>query len=154
MKRSGLLFLLFLFLVNIQACKDKNSEAVDPRNQYIGNYDVAYTSSTTLNDFPFVPKETASGTIVITKGAAADELKLAIAFKNYNEEVGAKLQGNKFTVLKQKEKVYINEYNTFEADYAGSGEFSGANLNITAIAQTTANGGKVVKNMVFNGIKK
>lgn len=153
MKRSGILF--FFLLVFALGCKVRGGgDDVDVRDQYIGEYDVAYTATTMIGTFPYNPGENGQGKITIQKGDIINDLKLTISFPAYNETVLARLDGARFTLQKQKENLLINN-RSYEADYAGSGEFKGANLTINAISKlTTPDGTKIVKNGVFNGVKK
>jgi hypothetical protein len=143
-----------LFLVFVFSCKSKDKDNVNPREQFIGTYDVAYTASTQIGTLPFNPNETGNGQIVISAGNAADELKFDISFPAYTETIMGKLSGSTVVWEKQKDVLKIGS-GSYDADYTASGEFRGANLNINARAETTTpDGTKIVKTSVFNGIKK
>ncbi|WP_234734225.1 hypothetical protein [Tellurirhabdus bombi] len=151
MIRSTIFLLVLVFAFS---CKSKNKDDVNPREQYVGTYDVAYTASTLVGTLPFNPNERGNGQVVVSAGNAADELKFDISFPAYTETIMAKLSGGTFVWEKQKDILKVGA-GSYDADYSASGEFRGANLIINARAETTTpDGTKIVKTSTFNGIKK
>ncbi|WP_128543634.1 hypothetical protein [Larkinella soli] len=152
MRRIVPFFLLLLLIVT--SCKKGGSdiENVDPRDQYLGVYDVDYSSRTVVGTIN-TNGDSGKGTITISKGNAADELQLAVVFPDYNGTELAKLNGSKFTMGRTRQQIKI--YNaTYDGEYNGTGSFDGKNLTITAVVKSNQNGTPIEWIQNWKGLRR
>ncbi|MBC8154296.1 MAG: hypothetical protein H7Z72_15440, partial [Bacteroidetes bacterium] len=143
------------------ACKQKNSaEEIDLVTQYVGTYDpIQYTATTIISTSAgdeLFSRDEARGTLTIEKGtAASDEFFINIKFPGYNEQLTAKLDGTKFTIISKQKEVLVFGMNNLNGDYKGYGEFTSDNKVIYQLTtQANQTGYSLKKVGSFTGPKK
>ncbi|MFD1141068.1 hypothetical protein ACFQ4C_08105 [Larkinella insperata] len=153
MKRIAILFILVL---SIASCKKGGSsgEDVDPREQYIGVYDIDYTSRTSVTPgFPNYSEDSGKGTITLAKGEAANEMKLTTEFPGLTTTDVVKLNGAQFTVNRTRNNLSFGN-KIYDGEYTGTGLFEGKNLTLTALTKVNQNGTLVEWTQSYKGAKR
>lgn len=152
MKRVSLLFLVLL--IGFGCTRKGPGDEVDPRDQYVGIYDVVFSSSTTIGPFPG-GEDKGTGTITVSKGDASNELRMQITFPPIDENNVATMSGTKFTLSKSRETLIIGG-KSYDAEYAASGQFSdnGQDITITSITKVQEGGVTATRTGTFSGPKR
>ncbi|WP_338870046.1 hypothetical protein WBJ53_21725 [Spirosoma sp. SC4-14] len=143
-------------------CKKSGSGSdVDPRDQYVGTYDggaQGYQSVISLGSIALNPEYGAT-TIVVTKGANANEIYIEASEQSY--KVTAELSGSSFTVIdKTSGQIFIPPSNTYTGDYKATGVFgvdqatTKKAIAITATTETLKDGTSVKKTETYTGTLK
>lgn len=147
---------LFILVLSIASCKKGGSsgEDVDPREQYIGVYDVDYTSRTSVTPgFPNYSEDSGKGTITLAKGDAANEMKLTTEFPGVSTADVVKLNGTQITVNRTRNNLSFGN-KIYDGEYMASGAFEGKNLTLTAVTKVNQNGTLVEWTQSYKGLKR
>ncbi|GAB3324773.1 hypothetical protein GCM10027299_22210 [Larkinella ripae] len=146
---------LFILVLSISACKKGGSSAeeVDPREQYVGTYDIDYSSTTVILPSIKFNEETNKGTIAFTKGEGANEMSMVISFPNFSATEIVKLSGTQFTMNRTRDKMPFGN-KIYDAEFTGSGTFEGRNLTLTSITKLNEGGTVVQWNRAYKGLKR
>jgi hypothetical protein len=153
-----LIVVFFILVVGISSCKKSDSEAdnVDPREQYLGSYDIDYTSKTSVTPgFPeFSEDQGEGGVITFTKAEASNELNMTIEFPGFSKSTDVvKLSGTKFTINRTRNKMIFGN-KEYDGEYMGSGLFEGKTLTVTAVTKLTPSGLIVQWTQSYKGMRQ
>ncbi|GAB3937870.1 hypothetical protein [Larkinella terrae] len=149
-----LIAIFFVLVLGFSSCKKGGSgaEDVDPREQYVGIYDIDYSSKTIIGSIDF-NEDSGKGTVTVSKGDAANEIKLAIAFPGVSSTEVAKLSGTKFTLNRTRDQLALGN-KSYDAEFTGSGLFEGKNMTITSVTKMNQNGTVVQWTRAYKGSKR
>ncbi|GAB3271734.1 hypothetical protein GCM10027347_43180 [Larkinella harenae] len=134
-----LIVTLFILVLSISACKKggSGSEDVDPREQYLGTYDVDYTTTTALAGFPEYGEGSGKASLTFAKGDATNELRMTIEFPGFSAKTEmVKLNGTQFTMNKTRNTMIING-KSYEGEFTGTGLFEGRNVTVSMITKAS-----------------
>ncbi|MGA0555085.1 hypothetical protein ACO2Q8_00415 [Larkinella sp. VNQ87] len=155
MTRIRLVFLLFIFVASVSACKKSGSgEDVDPREQYLGVYDIDYSSKTSVTPgWPTYSEDAGEGTITITKADGANEMSLLINFDNYSSTELVKLNGSEFTMNRTRDNLPFGN-KVYDGEFTGTGRFEGNTITMNSVTKVSQNGGLVEWKRAYKGSKR
>jgi hypothetical protein len=150
-----LIVTLFILLLSVSACKkDSDAENVDPRDQYLGTYDVDYSSKTVIASAIDFSEDSGKGNITFTKGDAPNELKMAVIFDGFSSTTDVvKLSGTAFTMTRTRDQLSFGN-KVYDAEFAGSGLFEGKNMTLTSVTKMNQSGTVVQWTRTYKGLKR
>ncbi|GAB3901447.1 hypothetical protein GCM10028803_26160 [Larkinella knui] len=147
--------ILFILVLSIASCKKGDSEAenVDPREQYIGIYDIDYTSKTLIGTIDF-NEDSGKGLITFSKGDAANELKMTTEFPGLSSVTDVvKLDGTKFSINRTRDQMRLGN-KQYDAEFLGSGLFEGKVVTVTSVTTVNQSGTVAKWTRSYKGSKR
>jgi hypothetical protein len=150
-----LIVLLFILALSFSSCKKDGSgaENVDPREQYLGTYDIDYSSKTIIGAIDF-NEDSGKGTLTFVKGDAANELKMTTEFTNFSKTTDVvKLDGTKFTVSRTRNQMTLGN-KQYDGEFLATGLFEGRLVTVTSVTTVNQNGTVVKWTQSYKGMRR
>ncbi|MFC5408181.1 hypothetical protein ACFPMF_02580 [Larkinella bovis] len=148
---------LFILLLSVSACKKGGSAAedVDPREQYLGTYDIDYTSKTSVTPgWPTYSEDSGKGSLTFAKGDAANELRMTVEFPGFSTETDiVKLSGSQFTMSKNRGSILFGN-KKYDGEFVGTGLFEGKNVTLTTVTKVSQDGSLLQWTQSYKGLKR
>ena len=140
--RASFLALFVLVSLTTACKKSEGVDAVDPRNQYVGEYDGGYQASTMVNNSLETNRESGTVKITVSKAQAANQLYLELVFNGAaKQNLTAELTEKSFAVIdKQSESLVFDGKTYADAKYTGTGQFVDKTIVINTTVETLQSG--------------